>query len=95
MKRWLSFFAAILYYITFLFLVLDALNLSIGPFFYGGDVHGIARGLGVHHYVIQLVFFIVLLFNRELIAQKLMRAIGKKFVAGRKLYLMKNNSISR
>jgi hypothetical protein len=71
MRRWLSFFAAILYYITFLFLVLDALNLSIGPFFYGGDVHGIARGLGVNHCEIQLVFFIVLLFNRELVAQKL------------------------
>lgn len=36
---------SILYYMTFLFLILDALNLSIGPFIYGGDVHGIARGL--------------------------------------------------
>ena len=63
---------SILYYITFLFLVLDALNLSIGPFFYGGDVHGIARGLELNHYIIQFVFFIVLLFNRELIVQKLM-----------------------
>lgn len=63
---------SILYYMTFLFLLLDALNLSIGPFLYGGDVHGIARGLGVNHYVIQFIFFIVLLFNRELIAQKLM-----------------------
>lgn len=63
---------SILYYMTFLFLILDALNLSIGPFLYGGDVHGIARGLSVHHYVIQFIFFIVLLFYRDLIAQKLM-----------------------
>lgn len=72
MKRGLSFFAAILcyailYYMTFLFLLLDALNLSIGPFFCSGDVHDIAPGFGVQHYLILFVFLIVLLVNLELI----------------------------
>lgn len=54
MKSGLSFFPAILcyailYYMTFLFLLLDALNLSIGPFFCSGDVHDIAPGFGVQH----------------------------------------------
>lgn len=62
------------YFLTVLLLIADPLNLSIGPFFYGGDVYGIAEGLGIHHYVIQFVFLVVLLINRELIATKLLPA---------------------
>ena len=57
-------------------LLLDPFNLSIGPFIYGGDVNGIAMGLGVPVYLIQIVFFIILLVNRELIAQVLFPAFG-------------------
>ncbi|NPV75197.1 MAG: hypothetical protein HPY59_02360 [Anaerolineae bacterium] len=62
------------YYLTLLFLLLDALNLSIGPFLYGGDANGIAVGLGVNRYLIQAFFFLTLLANRELVAQKLLPA---------------------
>lgn len=62
------------YFLTVLLLIADPLNLSIGPFFYGGDVYGIAEGLDIHRYVIQFIFLIILLVNRELVASKLLPA---------------------
>jgi hypothetical protein len=70
------FWKASAYYVTVLFLLLDALNLSLGPFFYGGDANGIAAGLGVNRLVIQGVFLIVLLVNREIIARRVLPAYG-------------------
>ena len=64
------------YYLTLLALLADALNLSLGPFLYGGDANGIAFGLGVSRYIVQGVFLIVLLLNRELVAQKLLPRYG-------------------
>ena len=66
-----SFLKAGLFYITLFLLLIDAFNLSIGPFIYGGDANGIAVGLGVNRYLIQALFFLVLLANRELVVQKL------------------------
>ena len=66
-----SFLKASVFYITLLLLLIDAFNLSLGPFIYGGDVNGIAVGLGIHRYLIQAFFFLVMLTNREFIAQKL------------------------
>ena len=69
-----TFFKASIFYLTLISLLFDAFNLSIGPFIYGGDVNGIAVGLGVNRYLIQAFFFLVLLANRELVAQKLLPA---------------------
>ena len=69
-----SFLKVSLFYITFFLLLIDAFNLSIGPFIFGGDVNGIAVGLGVNRYLIQALFFLVMLANRELVAQKLFPA---------------------
>ena len=69
-----SFWKASVFYVTLCFLLIDAFNLSIGPFIYGGDVNGIAMGLGINQYLIQALFFLVMLANRELIAQKLFPA---------------------
>jgi len=66
------------YWQMILFLLVDPFNLSIGPFLYGGDALGIQRGLGVNIYVIQSVFFVVFLVNRELIAQWLLPTFGIK-----------------
>ena len=68
------FIKGLAYFLTLLLLVADPLNLSIGPFFYGGDVYGIAEGLDIHRYVIQFVLLLILLLNRELIATKLLPA---------------------
>jgi len=73
-----EFLVASFFYLTLLLLLLDPLNLSIGPFIYGGDANGIAFGLGVSRYLIQAFFFMVLLVNRELVAQKLLPAYGVK-----------------
>ena len=62
--------------LTIFMLLLDPFNLSIGPFIYGGDVNGISMGLSVPVYLIQIVFFIILLVNRELIAQVLFPAFA-------------------
>ena len=71
---WRSYF----YYLTFLFLFIDAFNLSIGPFLYGGDIGGIAVGFGLNRYLIQGIFLLVLLLNRELIVRKLFPVFGVK-----------------
>lgn len=69
-----SFLKASLFYITLFLLLMDAFNLSIGPFIYGGDANGIAVGFGINRYLIQALFFLVMLANRELVARKLFPA---------------------
>lgn len=64
------------YYLTFLSLLADPLNLSIGPLLYGGDANGIAFGLGISRWIIQLVFGLVFLLNHELVARVLVPAYG-------------------
>ncbi len=59
------------FYLTLILLLADPLNLSIGPFIYGGDANGIAVGLGIKRYIIQVIFLVALLVNRELVAQRL------------------------
>jgi len=66
-----AFMKSGIFYLTLLSLLVDPLNCSIGPFIYGGDADGIAVGLGISRYVVQAVFFSVLLLNRELVALKL------------------------
>ena len=56
-----------LYSITVVFLLFDAVNLSIGPIIYGGDIFGIAAGINIKPWIIQIFFGIILLINRELI----------------------------
>ena len=61
------FIMNLLYYVAIVFLLFDAVNLSIGPFIYGGDTLGIAAGLKINPWIIQIFFGIILLINRELI----------------------------
>lgn len=68
------FLKASIYYLTLISLLLDAFNLSIGPFIFGGDANGIAVGLRISRYLVQAIFFFVLLRNRELVAQRLLPA---------------------
>ncbi len=69
------------YYLTLLALLVDPLNLSLGPFVYGGDAEGIAVGLGISRYLVQGVMGLVLLVNRELVAQKLLPTYGVETTA--------------
>jgi hypothetical protein len=68
--------AAILYWGTLLLLLADPLNLSFGPFLYGGDAVGIAVGLGVPVLAVQAVALGVLLVNRELVVRGLLPLWG-------------------
>jgi len=58
------------YWLIFVFMLFDAANLSFIPFVFGGDIGGIVKGFGVNRYLLQLLFFALLLFNRELIIRK-------------------------
>jgi len=71
-----SFATASVFYLTLLALLADPLNLSIGPFLYGGDANGIAAGFCVDRYVVQGVALVLLLTNRELIAGRLFPLYG-------------------
>lgn len=64
------------YWVTVLFLLADAFNLSLGPFIYGGDINGIAAGLGVSRYLLQSLFFAVLMVNRELVVHSVLPTYG-------------------
>ena len=64
------------YYLTFLFLVVDPLSMSIGPFVFGGDIGGLVAAFHVNRYLVQTPFLILLLVNRELIAQRLLPDYG-------------------
>jgi hypothetical protein len=54
---------SITYWSTVFFLIADPLNISIGPFIYGGDALGVAKGLEIPVLLVQGVAFIVLLIN--------------------------------
>ncbi len=73
-----SSLSALGYWLIILFLLLDPLNLSIGPFLYGGDIGGIVVGFSINQYLIQIIFFVIFLLNREIIAQELLPAYGIK-----------------
>jgi len=60
------------YWLTLCFLILDPLNLSVGPFIYGGDVNGVSVGFSVNQYIIQAAFLGLFLLNRELLVQRLL-----------------------
>ncbi|MGB7294983.1 MAG: hypothetical protein WBC70_05280 [Candidatus Aminicenantales bacterium] len=64
------------FWATVLFLLIDPFNLSVGPFFYGGDIGGLASGFGINRLLLQGFFCAILLFNRELIVRKLLPAYG-------------------
>lgn len=62
--------------LTIFFMLGDPLNLWLGPFIYGGDIGGLTVGFGVGRYPIQLLFFLIFLANREMIAQRLLPEYG-------------------
>lgn len=65
---------SLLYWCSIIFLLFDPLNLSILPLLFNGDIHGIALGLNIHHHILQVLFLILLLINRELIIAFIMPA---------------------
>jgi hypothetical protein len=64
------------FWVVILGLIMDPLNLSVGPFIYEGDALGIELGSGIPLLWIQLFFFAVFLINRELAAQVWLPAFG-------------------
>ncbi|MCJ7647459.1 MAG: hypothetical protein MUP85_02490 [Candidatus Lokiarchaeota archaeon] len=63
------FLKSVLFYLTIILLIVDPINLFIGPFIYGGDTIGIAKGLEMNELYIQVVGALLFLLNREFIAR--------------------------
>lgn len=59
------------YYLALILLLLDPLYISVLSFFVGGDINGIAMGLGIPYMGIRIVFLIILLFNIYLVTKTL------------------------
>lgn len=72
------FFQEFGYWAIFVFMLFDALNLSIIPFLFGGDIGGIVQGFGINRFLVQSFFFAILLVNRELIIHHLFPLYGIK-----------------
>ncbi len=66
--------SATAYWLTLFLLISDPLNLCIGPFLYGGDAYGVAEGLNVPLFLVQLSGLLVFIVTRELIARRLIPA---------------------
>ncbi|MGI6492935.1 MAG: hypothetical protein GX949_00695 [Peptococcaceae bacterium] len=60
-----------IYYVTFVFLLLDPVYISLLSFFVGGDINGIALGLGVPYMVIRGIYFVFAVINGYLVYKKL------------------------
>ncbi|MGI6318783.1 MAG: hypothetical protein ACOX1J_08710 [Dethiobacteria bacterium] len=60
-----------LYYVTFIFLLLDPFYISLLSFYVGGDIHGIAAGLNLPYFTIRGIYFAALVFNVYLVYKKL------------------------
>ena len=60
-----------LYYVTFIFLLLDPLYISLLSFYVGGDINGIAVGLNLPYFAIRSIYFVILVFNVYLVYKKL------------------------
>jgi hypothetical protein len=60
-----------LYYVTFIFLLLDPLYISLLSSYVGGDINGIVAGLNLPYLVIRGIYFAALVFNVYLLYKKL------------------------
>ena len=60
-----------IYYVTFVFLLLDPVYISVLSFFVGGDINGIALGLNMPYTFVRSVYFLVAAINIFLIYKKL------------------------
>jgi len=60
-----------LYYTALVFLLVDPLYIAVFSFVVGGDINGIALGLGIPYMLIRAVFAAVLVLNIVLVVKKL------------------------
>ena len=60
-----------LYYVTFVFLLLDPIYMSLISLFVGGDINGIALGLNIPYMLIRGIYFVIAVFNIYLVNKKL------------------------
>ncbi|MDD4346388.1 MAG: hypothetical protein PHZ11_05755 [Desulfitobacteriaceae bacterium] len=60
-----------MYYVTFIFLLLDPVYISLLSFFVGGDINGIALGLNIPYMTVRGIYFVIAVFNTYLVYKKL------------------------
>ena len=60
-----------IYYVMLVFLLLDPIYISILSFFVGGDINGIALGLGIPYAVIRAAYFLIAAANIYLLTKRI------------------------
>jgi small-conductance mechanosensitive channel len=60
-----------LYYVTFLFLLLDPVYISLLSFIVGGDINGIALGLDIPYMIVRCIYFVIAVINAYIIHKKI------------------------
>lgn len=68
-----------LYYVTFVFLLLDPIYISLLSIFVGGDINGIALGLNIPYMAIRGIWFVAAAINVYLVSKKLYPAYIKNY----------------
>jgi small-conductance mechanosensitive channel len=59
------------YYVTFFFLLLDPIYISLLSFFVGGDINGIALGFNLPYMFIRVIYLFIAVINGFLVYKKL------------------------
>lgn len=60
-----------MYYVTFVFLLLDPVYISLLSIFVGGDINGIALGLSIPYMTVRGIYLVIAAFNTYLVYKKL------------------------
>lgn len=60
-----------MYYVTFFFLLLDPIYISLLSFFVGGDINGIALGFNLPYMFIRVIYLFIAVINGFLVYKKL------------------------
>ena len=78
-----QFVKSYLYYVALVFLVLDPLYIAVFSFLVGGDINGIAIGLGMPYMTVRIIFFVVLGLNIFLVTKRLYPKYTENFKSGK------------
>lgn len=60
-----------IYYVTFVFLLVDPIYISLLSFFVGGDINGIVLGLNTSYMIVRAVYLVIAVINIYLVYKKL------------------------
>ncbi|GIN97172.1 hypothetical protein J6TS1_30420 [Siminovitchia terrae] len=70
---------SMLYFVTFIFMLVDPVYISLLSLGFGGDINGISQGLGISHMVIRIFYGVIFVINLVIIVKKVYPAYVNDF----------------